>query len=324
MLRRIAIHPTKRYVCLKGVHKKLRSLLLFQDEKLIELDISKCKSFKHLRVLKVVRGYATEWCVTSAIGNLHHLRYLRLECDNGEVMLPRSIGKLKGLLTLNVEGIIFKRSKDVEPILKALIEWQRLRSLEMEIWKDSDQSFPDLEPLSQCDHLLELELSGQLREEDPHSSHHHVLKFVPANIVKLTLRRSKLMQDPMAVLEKLPHLRFLALWTESYKGTKLICSANGFLQLDFLQIRHLSELEEWEIEEGAMRRLRFLMLSGMLNLKMFPEGMRYLTALQEMVLHKMRTSLIERIEVKDGRDGDDFSKVSHIPSIQVIIGTEED
>ncbi|WRX11925.1 NB-ARC - like 10 [Theobroma cacao] len=49
MARRIAIHPSKRYVSLKGKHPNLRSLLLFQNEKLIELHISKCNDFKFLR-----------------------------------------------------------------------------------------------------------------------------------------------------------------------------------------------------------------------------------------------------------------------------------
>ncbi|PPS18877.1 hypothetical protein GOBAR_AA01681 [Gossypium barbadense] len=44
MLRRIVIHPCKRDVCLKGEHPKLRSLLLFQNEELITLHLSKCKS----------------------------------------------------------------------------------------------------------------------------------------------------------------------------------------------------------------------------------------------------------------------------------------
>ena len=144
------------------------------------------------------------------------------------------------------------------------------------------------------------------------------MKFVPENIVKLTLKGSKLKQDPMAVLEKLPHLRILKLYKEAYVGTKLICSVNGFLQLDYLWIAGIVELEEWEIEEGAIPRLRTLGLAKALKLRMFPEGLRYLTALQEMKLSGMKRSLVERIGVIDGREGEDFSKVSHIPSIQIF------
>ena len=78
--------------------------------------------------------------------------------------------------------------------------------------------------------------------EDPNLSH-HVLKFVPANIAKLTLNGSELKQDPMPVLEKIPNLRILEL-LNAYMGTNLICSANGFLQLNSLMIGCLTELEE--------------------------------------------------------------------------------
>ncbi|XVF83771.1 hypothetical protein PTKIN_Ptkin16aG0519400 [Pterospermum kingtungense] len=384
--RRIAIHPSKRYVCLEGKHPKLRSLLLFQSEELIELDISQCKNFKLLRVLNLVKKNSDhEWWVSSEIGNLHHLRYLRLVC-RGEIVLPQSIGKLQSLQTLlvqcrdvrripnvvfklehlrhvilldskiypggadmclsdtnilkNIEtlkyvriercsvvlslyrirsfGVIFERSEDVEPILKAVVQSNHFQSLHMRLLSSA---YSDLEPLSQCHHLSKLFLKGKMKE-DPRHHHHNALKFVPPNIVKLTLDGSEVkLHDPMAVLEKLPHLRILRLWNSSYIGSKLKCSANGFPQLHSFEMILLKKLEEWEIEEGAMPRLRSLRLSCVDKLRKFPEGLRYLTALQEMKLDWLKRSLVERIQVMDGRQGDDFSYVSHIPSILLITCT---
>ena len=111
----------------------------------------------------------------------------------------------------------------------------------------------------------------------------------------LTLLRFEVKHDPMAVLEKLPHLRILGLWLNSYTVTKLICSANGFLQLDSLEIGYLPNLEEWQIEEGPMPRLRSLYLTNVPQLRMFPEGLKHITVLQEMELHGMNRSLVERI-----------------------------
>ncbi|XP_017984876.1 PREDICTED: probable disease resistance protein At1g58602 [Theobroma cacao] len=377
MARRVAIHPSKRYVSLKGKHPNLRTLLLFQNEELIKFHISKCNDFKFLRVLNLLRNDVSEWHVPSEIGNLHHLRYLKLE--SSEIILPRSIGKLKSLHTLylpnanvripnilfklrrlrhivlgavftrhvplllrdtlrNIEtlkyirvmtliennavldltnirslGITFERSKDVEPFLRALIESHRLSSLFIDF--EDSTTCSNLEPLSQCNHLSKLYLSGEI-QEDPHLSH-HVLNFLPANIVKLTLLFSKMNQDPMVVLGKLPNLRILKLLSNSYEGSKMVCSANDFLQLEFLDIWLLSELEEWQIGEGAMPRLQSLNLLALHNLRMFPEGLRYITALQEMKLKYFRRPLVERIQVIDGREGEDFSKVRHIPSIQI-------
>ncbi|XVF23971.1 hypothetical protein REPUB_Repub13aG0085900 [Reevesia pubescens] len=391
MPRRIAIHPCKGYVWLKGEHPNLRSLLLFQDEKWIMLDIPTCNNFKFVRVLNLVeRRYANKWHVSSEIGNLNHLRYLGLKCS-GDIILPRSIRRLKSLHTLNVRsggviripnvlfkldclrhvllrnlylisrsrteevelclpagdtlknvetlkyiriknfiestatlsltnikslGIVFERSKDVMPFLKSLIKLHSLRSLYMSL-EEIVILHADLEPLSQFHHLSKLGLSGKIQEDLQLS--HHVLKFLPENVAKLTLMETEMKQDPMAVLEKLPHLRILRLWYNSYRGTKLICSANGFLQLDSLFIEGLSVLEEWEIEEGAMPRLRTLHLEDVPNLRMLPEGLRYITSLQEMRLVGIKMSLLKRIEVTiDGREGDDFSKVRQIPSLQII------
>ncbi|XVF83742.1 hypothetical protein PTKIN_Ptkin16aG0516700 [Pterospermum kingtungense] len=102
MQRRIAIHPSKRYVSVEEEHQKLRSLLLFHNEELIELHISLCTNFKLLRVLNLVGINFVKWRVSSEIGNLRHLRYLRLACY-GEIILPRSVGKLKSLHTLHVQ-----------------------------------------------------------------------------------------------------------------------------------------------------------------------------------------------------------------------------
>ncbi|XVF83770.1 hypothetical protein PTKIN_Ptkin16aG0519300 [Pterospermum kingtungense] len=398
MQRRIATHPSKRYVCVEGEHQKLRSLLLFQSDGLIKLHIAQCKNFKLLRVLNLVEHEFVRWEVSSEIGNLHHLRYLSL-AGGGEIILPQSIGKLQSLHTLHVQltygcgttiipnvvfkleglrhillvdgpqkdfrvgtlmcfpvrgvlkcietlkyiriqslvetdgvlslnnigslGVIFDRSKDVEPILKAVVQSNRLHSLHMRLSEEDSESYPDLELIFQCHHLSKLFIHGKIKEDPRHHHHHHVLKFVPPNIVKLTLSHCRMEQDPMVVLEKLPHLRILCLLTDSYKGTKLICSANGFTQLHSLEMFWLTELEEWEIEEGAMPLLRVLSLCGDDRLRKFPVGLRYLTALQEMSLIRMKRSLVERIQVIDGREGDDFSYVSHIPSIQITSTLED-
>ncbi|XWS74918.1 hypothetical protein CRYUN_Cryun01aG0039700 [Craigia yunnanensis] len=183
MLRRIAIHPRKR----------------------------------------VVKRDVRRWIVSSEIGNLHHLRYLGLKCDEGEIILPRSIRKLKSLHTLQIRSGCLAIPPNV------LFELERLR---------------------------------------------HILLIVPEKV----------------------HI-----------GIKLICSANGFLQLDSLEIGYLPNLEEWQIEEGAMLRLRSLQLMYVPQLRMIPEGLRYITALQEMKLNDMKRSLVERIEVIDGREGEDSS-----------------
>ncbi|PPR82858.1 hypothetical protein GOBAR_AA37856 [Gossypium barbadense] len=149
-------------------------------------------------------------------------------------------------------------------------------------------------------------------EDEPHPNG-HVLKFLPSNIVKLTLVDCELSQDPMAVLEKLCHLRILHL-KEAYIGSKMVCSANGFPKLDCLHMWCLPQLKEWVIEEGAMPCLRDLKLQSLNSLRMLPEGLRYITTLQELNLIGMSLSLKERIKVIDGRGGKDFYPSTFNPS----------
>ncbi|TYI62840.1 hypothetical protein E1A91_D10G275000v1 [Gossypium mustelinum] len=382
MLRRISIHPRHSKVYLKGEHPKLRSLLFPHSEKLVELCISKYKSFKFLRVLTLAKRGNKWWHVSTEIGNLQHLRYLKLYYNN-KMILPRSFGRLKNLYTLyikfcddivipdgmfklerlrhiviksrkysssgfrwrqgftlkNIEtlkfievdekavennavlrwtniqslGIVFTIAKYVKPTLILLAKLQRLKSVSLIFFYGSNT---DLEPLSQYYHLSKLKLLGRI-EDEPHPNG-HVLKFLPSNIVNLTLVFCKLSQDPMAVLEKLCHLRILYL-QQAYIGSKMVCSANGFPKLDYLQMSSLFELEEWEIEEGAMPCLRELELIDVKSLRMLPEGLRYITTLQELnLMLRISSSLKERIEVIDGKEGEDFYKVRHIPSIHII------
>ncbi|OMO76506.1 Disease resistance protein [Corchorus olitorius] len=417
--RRIAIHPSKRQVVLEGKHPKLRSLLLFDDyyQNLIQLRLSTCNNFKLLRVLNLVRGdEIKKWRVSSEIGNLHHLRYFRIE-SFGNIIMPGSICKLKNLSTLHIKcdrltmtpqvllklerlrhfsvrpfalgindnlfrllfflllekfspnsllenysqgvtinlrprdnlknietlehikvgknfmrnidamlsltnvqslGLIFQSPTYVEPTVNSLIELQRLRSLHMDFFSIDGVVIPNLEPLSGCHRLTKLLLRGRIQEEDgPHSSH-PVLKFLPQNITKLTLEQSMMWVDPMAELGKLQHLRILRLKNKSYSGTKLVCSANGFPQLDYLELLELDNLEEWVIEEGAMPRLRSFRLTWCWNLRMLPEGLRYITTIKEMTLEHVIGPLARSIQVIDGIEGEDFYKVRHIPSIQIL------
>ncbi|XP_012454084.1 disease resistance protein RPP8 [Gossypium raimondii] len=384
MLRRISIHPSERnFVYLKGEHPKLRSLLFPQNVEPVEFHISKYKSFEFLRVLTLQKGKYSyeEWHVSAEIGNLQHLRYLKLYYNN-KMILPRSIGRLKNLYTLyikycydivipdgvfklerlrhiviklngtlplygfrlrqgftskNIEtlkymvvdekaaennavlrwtniqslGMAFTRAQYMKPTLILLAKSQRLRSVSLSFF---DVSHLDLEPLSQYYHLSKLKLWGRI-EDEPHPNG-HVLKFLPSNIVNLTLCTCRLRQDPMVVLEKLCHLRILHL-QQAYIGSKMVCSANGFPKLDYLQMSWLFELEEWEIEEGAMPCLRELKLADGQSLRMLPEGLRYITTLQELNLIQTSSSLKERIKVIDGKEGEDFYKVRHIPFIHI-------
>ncbi|KAJ1695490.1 hypothetical protein LUZ63_012188 [Rhynchospora breviuscula] len=132
----------------------------------------------------------------------------------------------------------------------------------------------------------------------------------PPRLLKLTLRRSFLEQDPMQELEKLSNLRVLRLLYESYKGEQLICSAGGFRRLQQLKLHGLSSLKELKVEDGAMPLLKQLEISYCIHMEMLPD-LQYLTRLEELKLKRMLPAFNCLLE------GPDRHKVEHIPSISI-------
>ncbi|KAF2296141.1 hypothetical protein GH714_036332 [Hevea brasiliensis] len=211
-------------------------------------------------------------------------------------------GAMQKLTNLRNIGIYFQETEEVGAVLNfSIFGWDRLRSLKMRILV----SFSNLEPLSRCRQLTKLELGGAIPE-------YHNLGNLPPNLVRLILWDSALKQDPMCILEKLQHLRFLSLENNVYEGSEMVCSATGFPQLETLTLKSFG-LEQWEIEECAMPCLKSLSLS-LEKLKMIPEGLRFLTTVRELKLIHMVTCE-ERVRGVNGVEGVDFYKVRHIPSI---------
>ncbi|KAL5766863.1 hypothetical protein ACOSP7_017480 [Xanthoceras sorbifolium] len=129
-----------------------------------------------------------------------------------------------------------------------------------------------LQPLSNCRHLVDLRLSGMI-EKLPEDIHQ-----VLPNLEYLSLKVSQLKDDPMPLLEKLPNLMVLNLDWGCYKGEKkMVCSAKGFPRLEILLIYLYRnwELEEWQVEEGALPRLRGLTISYNSNF-IYPERFKSL------------------------------------------------
>ncbi|XP_078159188.1 putative disease resistance protein At1g59780 [Carex rostrata] len=96
------------------------------------------------------------------------------------------------------------------------------------------------------------------------------IKF-PPNLTKLTLTNSGLKEDPMPTLERLEALKFLSLQDGAYTGTQMVCSTEGFPQLQFLELTKLENLENWELKWRAMPRLTTLRIVQCQKLNNLPD-----------------------------------------------------
>ncbi|XP_058112033.1 disease resistance protein RPP8-like [Magnolia sinica] len=263
-------------------------------------DITQMEQIRHLMV---------EHGWFSSGMQLHHLSNLQtLKTVRAGSWIEDGLEKLTNLRDLEIDEI----QGDVHMALsRSISKLVHLRSLCLMTCVGSDQSWiPAFESFSKHEHLYKMKLKGRL-EKLPES---HAF---PPNLTELWLYDSKLERDPMVTLEKLPNLRSLCIdgsfiGRDPYMGKEMVCSAGGFPLLDTLNIVGLYELEEWRVEEGAMRNLRCLKISFCKRLKMLPDGLRYIITLQELKLEYMSEELKGRVRKNEGED---WFKIRHIPSL---------
>lgn len=128
------------------------------------------------------------------------------------------------------------------------------------------------------------------------------------NLSKLRLSRSKLLNDPMATLGKLPHLKVLELW-DAYDGKKMVCSCEDFPQLNSLFISDFPKLEEWTINAGSLPNLFNLKIRQCEQMERIPNGLNLIATLQKLEIIWMPDAFVNMIKVE----------VQHVHSISLSI-----
>ncbi|KAL0376909.1 UNVERIFIED_CONTAM: putative disease resistance RPP8-like protein 2 [Sesamum calycinum] len=137
------------------------------------------------------------------------------------------------------------------------------------------------------------------------------------NVIILNLLGTRIEEDPMEILEKLPVLRNLWLRRDAYVGREMVCRATGFPQLRRLVLVKLPNLVEWRVEKGAMPNLFYLSIATCSKLEMIPEGLKFITTLNQLYIYDMPKEFRKRVGVVDGEEGEDYHKIKHIPSIHI-------
>ncbi|GLU10916.1 hypothetical protein SLE2022_276930 [Rubroshorea leprosula] len=250
--------------------------------------------------------YLPKWCgdVTDKLqlANLINLQTLvnfpANKCDVKDLLRLTNLRKL----VLNDARYFGNFVKIFDPLRKTLNFLMSL-SLKTDILSFPDKVVDLRQLLLGCPRLCKLHIEGRI---DNLPEYHEF----PPSLAKLTLWGSRLQEDPMKTLEKLPNLRYFSGW-EVFVGKKMVCSREGFPQLKTLLLRGLPNLEEWTVEEGAMPSLAHLGISDCYKLKMVPEGLMFITTLKELEIRWMTRAFKSLLQ----EDGEDFYKIQHVPSI---------
>ncbi|EEF37323.1 hypothetical protein RCOM_0745070 [Ricinus communis] len=131
------------------------------------------------------------------------------------------------------------------------------------------------------------------------------------NLTRLHLAYSDLSENQISVLQYLPKLKDLTLWStfNAKMIGKQFCKAGGFPELEILKI--VSDfLAEWtEVVNGAFPSLTFLMFSDCPNFKFLPEGLQNISKLQKLAFWEVHEDLSRQLQ------GEENYKIKHISKV---------
>ncbi|KAL4618524.1 hypothetical protein ACB092_06G016900 [Castanea dentata] len=269
--------------------RKLRYLVAYNYNRDIEYNIDT------RRGIKIPKG----------IRHLESLQKL-YEIEATSTTLIIELGSLAQLRKLSISKL--KRENGMD-LCTAIQKMSHLRSLE--ISATNEEEVLNLQSLPSPPLLLQtLSLHGRL-EKLPK----WILKL--KSMVRIVLSWSKLMEDPLKVLQALPNLMRLSLH-DGYGGEQLHIEGRSFQKLKDLRFQNLGGLNRMIIDEGALPFLEFLQIRECPQLKEVPSGIHHLKSLKELYFTEMPTEFVLSLQPDEGPD---FGKVKHIPSVNFCYRT---
>ncbi|KAK6138753.1 hypothetical protein DH2020_027504 [Rehmannia glutinosa] len=262
---------------------------------------------KHLKHLYLPPSHkSTSKLELSSLSKLEILKNFDTRVsDYRDIPKLTKLQKLAAILTLETENLV--------AIINCLkMENSHIRDSSFRIRYDfqSEKELAVLRQLVGFNHLHKLDLIGLINRLPEHHQ-------FSQSLTKLILRSSRLKEDPMATLEKLPNLYSLILRKNVFEGKEICCSPQGFPRLRILELQGLTSLEQWRIGEGAMPNLSCLTIDECINLRMIPEGIKFIATLRELVIVNMPDVFRRRVQKVQDEGGEDIYKVEHIPSITI-------
>ncbi|KAL0000478.1 hypothetical protein SO802_014259 [Lithocarpus litseifolius] len=240
--------------------------------------------------------------IPSGIGCLKSLQKLfTIEANNNALITE--LGSLGQLRKLEIAKLKRENGTALCTVLETMSHLQTLR-----IMATSEEEVLELQSMSSPPPLLQnLGLAGRL-EKFPE----WIRKL--NSIVRIVLNWSKLMENPLMVLQALPNLMQLQL-LDGYGGEQLHIEGGGFQKLKYLGLQRLGGLNRLIIDEGALPLLKKLQIGECPQLKEVPSGIHHLKCLKNLQFNEMPTEFVLSLQPDEGPD---FGKVKHIPCVNFL------
>ncbi|CAK7323858.1 unnamed protein product [Dovyalis caffra] len=240
-------------------------------------------------------------------GSIKHLQFLQILFririrDKDDLRLINELGMLKQLRKLGIYDLERENGRDLCTALEKMSFLQTLYVSSINYESD----IVDVQSLSPSSlNLQSLTLWGQLERMPDWISKLHDLS-------KLRLCYSRLMDDPIEVLQDLPNLKILLLVC-GYNGEKLQFNEGRFQKLKVLSTVALNNLTTVIIDEGAMPFLERLYMESCPQLKEVPSGIQHLKHLKRLCFGGMSKEFNQRLSCNDGED---YWIVKHVPFLR--------
>ncbi|KAI4313026.1 hypothetical protein MLD38_037805 [Melastoma candidum] len=235
-----------------------------------------------------------------AMQSLQKLCYIEADDEENDTVL-KEIGKLTQLTRL---AILKMRKEDGRYLCSSIAKLTSLQAMSVNAFDDNE--ILDMHHLGSPPQLLQrIYLKGRLESLPSWIANIH-------GLVKLNLKGSRLQEDPLETLQKLPNLVVLEL-LQVYNGKSLCFKAKGFKKLKILGLDYFEELRTIDIEQDAMPNLEKLVLQRCKLFRELPLGIENLTKLEVLEFFDMPEDLIRRIAHYSSHE--DYQKVARVPEV---------
>ncbi|XP_072978398.1 disease resistance protein RPM1-like [Typha angustifolia] len=248
-----------------------------------------------------LKGCSLEEDSISVLSRLSNLTHLHLQNDDcvGERLLFRD-GWFPNLQSLTISWM--RNLNRVEMEKGTMVN---LRELQLQKCRLNEDSISSLSWLSNLTHLQ------LIKAYDGEQLFFRDGWFPNLQSLTITAKKCRLSEDSISSLSRLSNLTHLHL-TKGYDGEQLFFRDGWFPNLQSLTISWMRNLNRVEMEKGTMVRLQTLLLNRLDELKDVPQGIEFLTSLQQLNFIHPHTKLKARLQESDVQ-----SKLQHIANIDI-------
>ncbi|XP_062088453.1 disease resistance protein RPM1-like [Humulus lupulus] len=217
-----------------------------------------------VRGIKINEGFG----YSDGLRKLYHIE------ANSDVGLMKELRKFSQLKKLGITKLTKETSRALCTSFDTMYHLENLQ-----LFTSNSDEILDLSSLSFASHLRSLHLEGCLDK---------LPDCIPRlqTLVRLTLRFSKLTDDPLEDIQYLIALIKLELY-EAYDGEQLRFKNGGFQNLKVLSIRGLPRLNSISIDEWALPCLEEFTIGESPRLKEIPLGIQHLRTLKNLKFYDM-------------------------------------